>query len=209
MSLYPNRRSAVLPALRERAARARLALARGDRAGRGRDAVSARPTSSRSRASTTCSSWSPSAATRSTCARTSRASCAAQTTCSTPCRRRPGSAVGGSSPDGEFHLRAFECLGACDIAPMASIEGHYRGPLTDEDAAHDRRPPARGRIRVKRVAGKIADSPVSRRSRLDEGRAPMSPGSSSRHVEVPDLNRIDDLRAARRLSRRCARRSPR
>jgi NADH-quinone oxidoreductase subunit E len=45
-----------------------------------------------------------------------------------------GAPVDGSSPDGEFHLRAFECLGACDIAPMASIEGQYRGPLEAEDA---------------------------------------------------------------------------
>jgi NADH-quinone oxidoreductase subunit E len=45
-----------------------------------------------------------------------------------------GAPVNGSSADGEFHLRAFECLGACDIAPMASIEGHYRGPLTPGDA---------------------------------------------------------------------------
>jgi len=45
-----------------------------------------------------------------------------------------GSPVGGSSPDGMFRLRSFECLGACDIAPMASIEGHYRGPLVPEDA---------------------------------------------------------------------------
>jgi NADH-quinone oxidoreductase subunit E len=45
-----------------------------------------------------------------------------------------GSPVNGSSPDGEFRLRSFECLGACDIAPMASVEGHYRGPLTPEDA---------------------------------------------------------------------------
>jgi NADH-quinone oxidoreductase subunit E len=44
-----------------------------------------------------------------------------------------GSPVNGSSPDGMFRLRSFECLGACDIAPMASIEGHYRGPLTNED----------------------------------------------------------------------------
>ena len=45
-----------------------------------------------------------------------------------------GSPIGGTSADGEFRLRAFECLGACDIAPMASIEGHYRGPLTPDDA---------------------------------------------------------------------------
>ena len=45
-----------------------------------------------------------------------------------------GAPVNGSSPDGEFRLRSFECLGACDIAPMASIEGHYRGPLSATDA---------------------------------------------------------------------------
>jgi NADH-quinone oxidoreductase subunit E len=45
-----------------------------------------------------------------------------------------GAPVNGSSPDGAFRLRSFECLGACDIAPMASIDGHYRGPLTDADA---------------------------------------------------------------------------
>jgi NADH:ubiquinone oxidoreductase subunit E len=45
-----------------------------------------------------------------------------------------GAPVGSSSADGQFHLRSFECLGACDLAPMASIEGHYRGPLDAEDA---------------------------------------------------------------------------
>ncbi len=28
----------------------------------------------------------------------------------------------------------FECLGACDLAPMASIDERYYGPLTEEDA---------------------------------------------------------------------------
>jgi NADH-quinone oxidoreductase subunit E len=45
-----------------------------------------------------------------------------------------GAPVNGSSQDGVFRLRSFECLGACDIAPMASIDGRYRGPLTDADA---------------------------------------------------------------------------
>jgi len=31
------------------------------------------------------------------------------------------------------HVRAFECLGACDIAPMASVDGEYVGPLDVED----------------------------------------------------------------------------
>jgi NADH-quinone oxidoreductase subunit E len=32
-------------------------------------------------------------------------------------------------------VTGFECLGACDIAPMASIDERYYGPLRAEDAA--------------------------------------------------------------------------
>jgi NADH:ubiquinone oxidoreductase subunit E len=39
----------------------------------------------------------------------------------------------GEDPD--FNVRAFECLGACDIAPMASVNGEYVGPLELADAA--------------------------------------------------------------------------
>jgi NADH-quinone oxidoreductase subunit E len=42
--------------------------------------------------------------------------------------------VGASSDDGEVYLKGFECLGASDIAPMASIDERYYGPLTAEDA---------------------------------------------------------------------------
>jgi NADH:ubiquinone oxidoreductase subunit E len=35
--------------------------------------------------------------------------------------------------DSEFNVRSFECLGACDIAPMASVDGAYVGPLTLDD----------------------------------------------------------------------------
>ena len=41
---------------------------------------------------------------------------------------------GASSADGEFFVQGFACLGACDIAPMASIDETYYGPLTSEDA---------------------------------------------------------------------------
>jgi NADH-quinone oxidoreductase subunit E len=37
----------------------------------------------------------------------------------------------GNDPD--FHVKAFECLGACDIAPMASVDGEYVGPLEAAD----------------------------------------------------------------------------
>ena len=35
--------------------------------------------------------------------------------------------------DARFNVRSFECLGACDIAPMASVNGDYLGPLCEED----------------------------------------------------------------------------
>jgi hypothetical protein len=34
----------------------------------------------------------------------------------------------------DYELREFECLGACDMAPMASIDGRYVGPLAEDDA---------------------------------------------------------------------------
>ena len=37
--------------------------------------------------------------------------------------------------DPRFNVRSFECLGACDIAPMASVDGEYVGPLTGDDCA--------------------------------------------------------------------------
>ena len=40
-----------------------------------------------------------------------------------------------TSPDGEFHVTGFECLGACDLAPMASIDQVYYGPLSNDEAA--------------------------------------------------------------------------
>lgn len=40
-------------------------------------------------------------------------------------------AAAGEDPD--FNVRAFACLGACDIAPMASIDGVYVGPLSPQD----------------------------------------------------------------------------
>jgi NADH-quinone oxidoreductase subunit E len=39
----------------------------------------------------------------------------------------------GNDPD--FHVKPFECLGACDIAPMASVDGEYVGPLDEADCA--------------------------------------------------------------------------
>jgi NADH-quinone oxidoreductase subunit E len=35
--------------------------------------------------------------------------------------------------DPEFNVRSFECLGACDIAPMASVNDVYVGPIALDD----------------------------------------------------------------------------
>jgi NADH-quinone oxidoreductase subunit E len=40
--------------------------------------------------------------------------------------------VAAGEPE-EFNVRSFECLGACDLAPMASVDGVYVGPLSIED----------------------------------------------------------------------------
>ena len=36
--------------------------------------------------------------------------------------------------DEDFFVTGFECLGACDIAPMASIDQRYYGPLEAAEA---------------------------------------------------------------------------
>jgi NADH-quinone oxidoreductase subunit E len=38
-----------------------------------------------------------------------------------------------AADDADFNVRSFECLGACDIAPMASVDGVYVGPLSVDD----------------------------------------------------------------------------
>jgi NADH-quinone oxidoreductase subunit E len=42
--------------------------------------------------------------------------------------------LAAAEDDPEVNVRSFECLGACDIAPMASVDGEYVGPLETEDA---------------------------------------------------------------------------
>jgi NADH-quinone oxidoreductase subunit F len=42
--------------------------------------------------------------------------------------------IAAATEDPDINVRSFECLGACDIAPMASVDGEYVGPLSAEDA---------------------------------------------------------------------------
>jgi NADH-quinone oxidoreductase subunit E len=42
--------------------------------------------------------------------------------------------LAAAQEDENLNVRSFECLGACDIAPMASVNGEYVGPLEPDDA---------------------------------------------------------------------------
>ncbi|MDQ4082315.1 MAG: NAD(P)H-dependent oxidoreductase subunit E [Actinomycetota bacterium] len=41
--------------------------------------------------------------------------------------------AGETSEDGEFTLRAFECLGGCGWAPVVAVDYRYREPVKPED----------------------------------------------------------------------------
>ena len=51
------------------------------------------------------------------------------------CDAQQASHGGSVSADGEFFVSGFECLGACDVAPMASVDERYYGPLERGEAA--------------------------------------------------------------------------
>ncbi|HEY8303608.1 MAG TPA: NAD(P)H-dependent oxidoreductase subunit E [Solirubrobacteraceae bacterium] len=86
-------------------------------------------------------------------------------------------AAAGTDP--EFNVRPFECLGACDIAPMASVDGVYVGPLSIED--------------VPRLLDDVrADRPVLAEKQLSRRRV-ADPNANSREfpegpVETPSAS---------------------
>jgi NADH-quinone oxidoreductase subunit E len=66
--------------------------------------------------------------------------------------------------DPEFNVRPFECLGACDIAPMASVDGVYVGPLSIDDVPRllDDLRGDRPVLPEKQLAGRACADPHSR-----------------------------------------------
>ena len=126
MAKYPDFRSAAIPALAAAQRAPRLVLARGDRAGRLRHAPDARLPDRRRVVLRHARDAARSARNASTSARTSPARCAAPTSCSRASRSEVGD-------DPDFNVRSFECLGACDIAPMASVNDVYVGPIALDD----------------------------------------------------------------------------
>jgi len=70
--------------------------------------------------------------------------------------------VAEAGDDRDFNVRAFECLGACDIAPMASVNGAYVGPLEVADAERI--------VEQLRAGGEVLpDKQLSKRPAADEG----------------------------------------
>jgi NADH:ubiquinone oxidoreductase subunit E len=71
----------------------------------------------------------------------------------------------GDDPD--FNVRSFECLGACDIAPMASVDGVYVGPLETADAQTivDDLRAERAVLEAKQLAGRPVADPDANQSR--------------------------------------------
>ena len=59
-------------------------------------------------------------------------------------------------------MREFECLGACDMAPMVSVDGRYVGPIADEeiDTLRSRSATAPSRSRPSAAAPPIGRHPT-------------------------------------------------
>ena len=49
--------------------------------------------------------------------------------------RRLGVAAGETTPDGAYTLERVNCLGACALAPLAVVDGHYYGQMTEAKVA--------------------------------------------------------------------------
>jgi NADH:ubiquinone oxidoreductase subunit E len=83
---------------------------------------------------------------------------------------------GSNSADGEVFVKGFECLGACDIAPMASIDEQYYGPLAPGDAAEIVE-------RLKRGEDPMPDKDLRNRAMAGGSNPTRSPGDPGREAE--------------------------
>ena len=82
--------------------------------------------------------------------------------------------------DADFNVRAFECLGACDIAPMASVDGVYVGPLTVADVPQLLEDIRAGRpvLPEKQLARRlVADPNANSQEWVGENRSPAEGGA--------------------------------
>ena len=188
MGRYPDRRSASIPALWAVQRALRLVHPGGDPPGRRGDAGDARlpgvggellrPPPHRAGRHPPDRASAP----------TSAAGCAA----ATAARRLQGRRRGRRR---DFFVTGFECLGACDIAPMASIDERYFGPLEAAEAATA--------IEQLRAGGEVLpEKALAKRGRWP-GERLMAHQLETRvlleHAEDPALRTLDGYRRLRRL----------
>jgi NADH-quinone oxidoreductase subunit E len=92
-----------------------------------------------------------------------------------------------TAEDHDVNVRAFECLGACDIAPMASVDGVYVGPLTPDDLpalladVHAGRPVLPDRQLARRL---VADPHANTREFPEHPIEPL-PDDDAANLELP------------------------
>jgi NADH-quinone oxidoreductase subunit E len=48
--------------------------------------------------------------------------------------RKLGIPAGRTTPDGKFTIERVNCLGACALAPLAVVDGHYYGRMSEAKA---------------------------------------------------------------------------
>jgi NADH-quinone oxidoreductase subunit E len=87
-------------------------------------------------------------------------------------------AMAAAAEGQDVDVRSFECLGACDIAPMASVNGEYVGPLELADAE---------RIVEDLAAGRpvLADKQLRYRRSVDPN-ATSDPDTDASEFSEPD-----------------------
>jgi len=94
-----------------------------------------------------------------------------------------------AAADGEesVNVRAFECLGACDIAPMASVDGVYVGPLTPQDAPALIAQVLEGRpvMPDRQLARRLVADPRANSQEYPEHAAQGAGSASAANLELP------------------------
>jgi NADH-quinone oxidoreductase subunit E len=93
--------------------------------------------------------------------------------------------------DPEFNLRAFECLGACDLAPMGSIDGDYVGPIGVDEV------PAVLEA-VRRGEEPLPDRQLKYRKSVDPNAEDARSASGQQRPEADDRSQDAGLDAPRR-----------
>ncbi|MGI8579670.1 MAG: NAD(P)H-dependent oxidoreductase subunit E [Solirubrobacteraceae bacterium] len=86
--------------------------------------------------------------------------------------------LSAAGDDADFNVRSFECLGACDIAPMASVNGEYVGPLTVEDT--------RAIVDDLRAGGEVLEAKQLRRRPVADPGAPSGESGTASSWEPRD-----------------------